>query len=110
MKTNKIDKPRFVIGDSPKSRLITKSKYSTLTKLEKLQMFVELACQASSSFVDVSDPQNQKYAEEWLNSELTFLGKRDVEELRRIWDSAVEDGGQTRMLFSAIKALQEKYA
>jgi hypothetical protein len=40
MKTNKIDKPRFVIGDSPKSRLITKSKYSTLTKLEKLQIWL----------------------------------------------------------------------
>lgn len=79
----------------------------------KLQLFAELACHKCSEgeyvVPDASDPENKKRADEWLNKELTFLRKHDVDELKRIWKLAIDDGRNTRLLFSAVKVLQDKY-
>jgi len=78
----------------------------------KLQAFVELACyrhQGDTIWCDPSHLSNRQRAEQWLMSELGFLSRRDREELREIWNRAIDDGTETRQLFSAVKALQYKY-
>jgi hypothetical protein len=105
--------PRFVINEV-KNPLSAKSKYTQLTKSEKLQFFVSLACyggfEGKSLYPDPSDPSNRNKAENWFINELLFLGKRDAQELRDIWQCAIEYGDYTRLLFSAIRTLQEKYS
>lgn len=107
--------PRFVINTAPtETTVITKSKYADLSKSEKLQAFLDLACYVSEEefgfvYIDVSHPDNRDKAEAWFKDNLMFLGRQDADELRRIWDCAIEDGGSARILFNAIKYLKEKY-
>lgn len=105
--------PRFVINET-KNPLAVKNNYVELTKVEKLQVFVELACYGSLEgkffFPDPSDPSNREKAENWFVEELLFLGKRDAQELRDVWQCAIEHGDNTRLLFCEVKILQEKYA
>ena len=84
-----------------------------LNRQERLQRFVELACYRPSvsgfHLCDPSHPYNKKRAYEWFRNELTFLGKRDSQELERIWSWVIEDGRDTNCLFGAVKTLQGKY-
>ena len=103
--------PRFVIDTGDQNRTVTKSKYTILTPSEKLQAFLEMACYSDGPIlIDPSDPDNRKNAESWFNNHLTFLGKRDAQDLRDVWEYAVEDIRNARLLFSAVKYLQEKYS
>lgn len=122
---NKVEPLKFVIDSKSKvgltkvkSEIEQQEKLQSLAELtpqDKLQMFVDLACYRPVDdlgfvYIDVSNAENQARAEKWFNDNLTFLGKRDAEELRRIWNCAIEDGGWTRMLFNAIILLKDKYA
>lgn len=82
-------------------------------KKEKLKLFAEYACYSTASgpvFPDPSHPNNVERASEWLKKELTFLGKRDEDELKQVWNQAINDGRDIKMLFTAVKVLQDKYS
>ena len=80
---------------------------------EKLHLFAELACYRPTIdkfvLIDASHPDNKNRADKWFKNELSFLCKRDAEELKRIWSKSAEDGRDTRLLFTAVKVLQDKY-
>jgi hypothetical protein len=97
-----------------KNPIFAKSKYIEINNKEKLQCFAELACYGSNNelgftFGDASDKINRREASDWFAKELSFLNKRDSRELKEIWNKAIEDGSWTKMLFDAVKILQEKY-
>lgn len=105
--------PRFVISSGPVTAS-TKAKYAELSRPEKLQVFLELACYVDEDdigfeYIDVSHPDNRERAAEWWHENLSFLSDRDAEELRRVWDSAAANGMSARQLFTAVKCLQDKY-
>lgn len=102
-------------------------KEKTLDKRERLQLFAEYACYRATGIqlivdadvepdtdiniiqTDPGHPDNLEKAGKWFEKKLNFLSKRDAEELKQIWERAVDDGGYVRVLFNAIKVLQEKY-
>lgn len=107
--------PRFVVDTGDRNLTLTKSKYADLSLRERLQVFIDLACYCDDDdldrvLIDPSDENNRMRAGKWFENELTFLSKQDETELRYIWESAIEDGFYTRLLFSAVKQLQEKYS
>lgn len=81
--------------------------------VQKLQKFSELITYRPLvdnrfAFCDPAHPENMKIAEDWFNRELSFLTKRDKEDLYMVWQYVCEHGN-TKMIFNAIKVLQEKY-
>ena len=90
---------------------------------DKLESFVNLATTGHASleefdgmdreseyrYWDTSDPTNIKLAQEYFNLELGFLGGMDKDDLKYIWEMAIEDCRCTKTLFNAIKVLRDKY-
>lgn len=75
----------------------------------KLQRFAEIATYYSTTLRDTSDRDNRQQAEIYLRTELGFLGSRDLRELKEVWNYTCLDGRDTRLLFTAVKTLQERY-
>ncbi len=112
MENGKCTVPRFVIN-TDQNVTKARARHTVLSRRDKLQVFVELACYCDCDlqrFVDASDVQNRQQAERWLVTELTFLEPTEVVELRDAWGMAIADGANTRLLFSVVKSLQKKYA
>lgn len=111
----KTELPQFVVNLSKPSDY-SKSKHVCLSKRERLQAFVELACygpdhgESRLPIVDPTDPINIRAANNWFTEHLGFLGKRDAQELKEVWKRASEEGNCSRLLFTAVKVLQGKYA
>lgn len=102
--------PRFIIDSGENDMITAKAAYTRLTKAEKLQAFIDLACYGNFYFPDPCDQENIEKASNWFDKELTFLNKRDANELIELWERSIEDGYYIRLLFNAIKILQEKYS
>lgn len=60
-------------------------------------------------YTDTSDPTNIRYARDYFEMELGFLGSLDKEDLGCIWEMAIKDCRCTKELFNAIKVLKDKY-
>lgn len=78
----------------------------------KLQKFAEIASNRTLSnttilWRDAND--NKEQAENYLQNELGFLSGRDWRELKEVWNHTCRDGRDSRLLFSAVKTLQERY-
>jgi hypothetical protein len=77
---------------------------------QKLQLFAEIATFTPTKSVrDPSDPINIKKAGKWFREHLGFLGRRDREDLEAVWKRVVSDPRDSRLLFNAVRVLQEKY-
>ena len=82
---------------------------------EKLDMFADLATCGNQPphwdyrYYDPSEPDNIKMAEEFLEKELGFLSNNDIDALRDVWQVAIDDCRNTKLLVNAIKVLKDKY-
>lgn len=81
---------------------------------EKLATFADLAttCYLRDDevpYFDPSDPENMKMALDFFHEELGFLSGRDKEDLLSVWQRACDDCRDTKLLFNAVRVLQDKY-
>lgn len=90
-------KPRFVVDH-----------LSPMNNRRKLQVFLDLACYVAR-YMDPGDPVNRAKAEAWLTDQIDFLSPGDMAQLLECWQFAIEDGANTRALFTLVKQLQDDY-
>jgi hypothetical protein len=84
---------------------------------DKLEIFAEIATTCYDNedgddfrYFDASDPENVQSATEFFNTELGFLTGREKDDLLEVWHRVCNDCRQTKLLFNAVKVLQDKYS
>lgn len=108
-----MSKPKFVIEAKVPTAVSKAKMFPTLSRPERLQVFLELACYCKvcgALFIDISNDRNRSRATRWLDRKLEFLSHDDKMYLENVWERAIADGREAQLLFKAVKSLQEKYS